>query len=185
MKTKILFFLMLLTGIVKAQVPTPNPCGQARCVNETVVYGENPIDINATYTLSVAPATTSSVISGGTQLEVTFTAPGTYTITVTKEIPGCGPVTSTCEVIVNPLQVPTITTVTVCEGSPIATMTSSLPGTFSGIGITGTSFDPTGLTSGQYPVIFTPDAGLCVDTTPVNGNNEITPGPTAPVIGSN
>lgn len=176
---------MLLTGIVKAQVPTPNPCGQSRCVNETVVYGENPIDVNAIYTLSVTPATTNSVISAGAQLEVTFNAPGTYTITVTKEIPGCPPVTSTCEVVVNPLQVATITTVTVCEGSPIATMTSSLPGTWSGTGVTGDQFDPTGLTSGQFPVTFTPDAGVCIDTTPINDSNEITPGPNAPVIGSN
>jgi hypothetical protein len=185
MKKIILIFLMLLAGIANAQVPTPNPCGQSRCVNETVVYGENPIDVNANYTFSISPSTTNSVISNGTQLQVTFGSPGSYTITVTKEIAGCPPVTSTCEIIVNPLQIPTITTVIVCEGSPSATMTSSLPGTFTGTGVTGTTFNPNGLTSGQYQVTFIAANGTCIDTTPITGNNEITPGPSAPVIGSN
>jgi hypothetical protein len=185
-KIALLTFFCLLSIFGYSQVPTPNPCGQSRCVNETVVYGDNPIDPNATYTnLSVSPATTNNIISNGTQLEVTFTATGTYTITITKEIPGCPPVTSTCEVIVNPLQVPTITTVIVCEGSPAATLTSTVPGTFSGVGIIGNTFNAGTLTSGQYNVIFTPDPGTCVDTTPISDNNEITPGPNPPVIGSN
>jgi hypothetical protein len=185
MKKLLLLLFLSISFITQAQIPTPNPCGQARCINETVVYGENPIDPNAVYTLSISPATTSSVISNGTQLQVTFTATGNYTITITKEIPGCPPVTSTCQVLINPLIVPTITTVDVCEGSPPATLTSSVPGTFSGIGIIGSTFEAGTLTSGQYNVIFTPDSGICVDTTPINGNNQITPGPTAPVIGSN
>jgi hypothetical protein len=185
MKTKLLFLLCLIAGIAKAQISTPNPCGQARCINETVVYGENPIDPNAVYTLSISPATTSNIISSGTQLEVTFTATGTYTITISKEITGCPPVTSTCQVVVNPLVIPTITTVDVCEGSPPATLTSSVPGTFSGVGIVGNTFEAGTLTNGLYNVIFTPDPGICLDITPISGDNQITPGPTAPVIGSN
>ena len=186
MKKSILFLLFIgISYYSFAQVPTPNPCGQTRCVNETVVYGEFPIDLNATYNLSVSPSTTSSVISTGTQLQVTFDSPGTYTITVIKNIPGCPPVTSTCNVIVNPLIVPTITTLSVCEGSPSATMTSSVPGTFSGTGVSGNQFNPGSLSSGTYNVTFIANPGFCISTSPITGSNVITPGPTAPVIGSN
>ena len=86
---KIIFTLILtiLSVVGYSQVPTPNPAnGDFYCPNDVQVYGDQVIDPNATYSFSITPAFPFNVISGGDQIEVTWTTPGVYTIEFDKGV---------------------------------------------------------------------------------------------------
>jgi len=186
-KVFISILLILLSTIIYAQVPTPNPANNTfYCLNEIQVYGDEVIDPLATYSFSIIPAFPFNTISNGDQIEVTWTTPGIYTIEITKTIGQCS---SVGQAIINvyPPTNPTITVDALCQGTGTINLTSNILGTnpvFSGTGVNGTTFDATGLAPGVYPINFT--------STDINGcpmvgvgSITITPPPSIPIIFTN
>jgi hypothetical protein len=166
--------LILLTIVLSAQVPTPNPANNTfYCPNTTKVYGDQPIDPLANYSFNTIPAVPFTVISGGDQIQVNWTTPGVYTVEVTKTIGSCFSV-STAIITIYPPTIPALPSLTVCQGNDTATLTAIPIGSnpvFSGTGVTGTVFSATGLAPGTYNVSFTStDANGC----PMSGTGTVT-----------
>lgn len=171
MKKLILFLIFTafsLLGI--AQVPTPNPVAgitTSVCLGTVKVYGDQPIDPVANYTFSVNNGETINLITSGDQAEITWDIVGTYNVTITKTVAGCVS-TATTTVIVTNNPTGTINPLTFCENDSSQPLTGTNLGnnvTFTGIGVSGTNFDPTGLAPGTYTVTATgTDANGCTVT---------------------
>jgi hypothetical protein len=193
MKTKlittIIIILSLITTIGYAQiVPTPNPVNNNQyCVGTTVVYGDNPLDPNATYTFDITPPVPFTLNTEGNQMTVTWLNDGTYTITITKT-DNCGTVQSSVNIIVNPALIAQIPLDTLCVGNNQIILTALPLGVnpvFTGTGIiNGNTFDATGLPPGDYIINFT---STDVNGCPITGQTTITvlPLPPPPIIHSN
>ena len=109
MKKIILTLILTVLSIVGySQVPTPNPAnGDFYCPNDVQVYGDQVIDPLATYSFTIVPAFPFNVISGGDQIEVTWTNPGVYTISITKTIGQCSS-TAQATITVYPPTIPDV-----------------------------------------------------------------------------
>lgn len=173
-KIAISLLLILITIVLSAQVPTPNPANNTfYCLNEVQVYGDQPIDPLANYSFNIIPAVPFTVISGGDQIQVTWSTPGTYTIEITKTIGACFSI-GTATVTVYPLTVPSVIVDALCQGNGIVVLTASPIGSnpvFSGIGVTGGVFNATGLAPGIYPISFT---STDINGCPMVGNGTVT-----------
>ena len=186
-KLLILLLLTLLSVTVYAQVPTPNPANNTfYCPNEVQVYGDQVIDPLATYSFSITPAFPFTIISGGDQIEVTWTTPGAYTIEITKTIGECSSVAQAL-ITVYPPTIPVVIIDALCQGNGTINLTANPLGTnpvFGGTGVTGNTFNAAGLAQGVYPITFTStDANGCPMTG--NGSITITPPPPPPTIFTN
>ena len=186
---KILFsvILILLTIVLSAQVPTPNPANNTfNCLNEVQVYGDQVIDPLSTYSFSITPAFPFTLISGGDQIQVTWNTPGVYVIEVTKTIGLCSS-TNQATVTVYPPTLPIVIVDALCQGNGTINLTANPLGTnpvFGGVGVTGNTFNAAGLVQGVYPITFTStDANGCPMTG--NGSITITPPPPPPTIFTN
>jgi hypothetical protein len=183
---KIIFTLVLtLLSIVGfSQVPTPNPAnGNFYCPNEVQVYGDQVIDPLATYSFVITPAFPFNVISGGDQIEVTWTTPGVYTVEITKTIGQCFSVAQ-AQITVYPPTIPVVINDALCQGNGTINLTANPIGSnpvFAGTGVTGTVFNASGLLPGNYPITFT---STDVNGCPMTGNGliVITPPPVTPII---
>jgi hypothetical protein len=183
---KIIFTLVLtLLSIVGfSQVPTPNPAnGNFYCPNEVQVYGDQVIDPLATYSFVITPAFPFNVISGGDQIEVTWTTPGVYTVEITKTIGQCFSVAQ-AQITVYPPTIPAVINDALCQGNGTINLTANPIGSnpvFAGTGVTGTVFNASGLLQGNYPITFT---STDVNGCPMTGNGliVITPPPVTPII---
>ena len=85
----------------------------------------------------------------------------------------------TLTVIVTPAGTPTLNTATVCEGDPLFDLTTIQDplfntGTWSGTGVSGTDFDPTGL-NGDITLTFTPSGCGSAGTTIITVDPPATP----------
>ena len=161
MKKLILLSVFTLLSIVGySQVPTPNAAnGSQYCVGTTKVYGDQPLTPGSTYSFAIVPAQAFTPITTGSQFQVTWNTPGVYTLTLTEtNASGCQAV-YTATVTVNNIGTATINPEQACEGSTaLIPITGSNLGTnpvFSGTGVVGTNFDPTGLAAGNYTVNVT------------------------------
>lgn len=188
MKKILLLLTLLITTIGYSQiVPTPNPVNNnSYCVGTTVTYGDNPLDPNATYSFDITPPVPFTVNTEGNQITVTWNAEGPYTITITKT-DNCGTSQTSANINVNPALVAVIPLDSLCVGSNQIILTALPLGTnptFSGVGVSGNTFDATGLAPGDYIVNFT---STDVNGCPITGQTTITVLPTAPppVIFSN
>jgi hypothetical protein len=189
MKKLLLFLtLTLLSSVGYSQIiPTPNPVNNnSYCVGTTVTYGDNPLDPNATYSFNITPSVPFTVNTEGNQITVTWLVDGAYTITITKT-DNCGTTQSSVNITVNPALIALIPMDTLCVGSNQITLIATPLGTnpvFTGIGVTGNTFNTTGLAPGDYVVDFT---STDVNGCPITGQTTITVLPTAPppVIYSN
>jgi hypothetical protein len=179
--------LILLTIVLSAQVPTPNPANNTfYCLNEVQVYGDQVIDPLATYSFTITPVFPYTLISSGDQIQVTWNVPGTYTIEITKTIGLCSSVAQAI-ITVYPATTPVVITDALCQGNGTITLTANPLGTspvFGGTGVTGTTFNATGLATGAYPISFT---SIDVNGCPMTGNGSITitPPPPPPTIFTN
>ena len=153
-----MFILLSIVGY--SQVPTPNAAnGSQYCVGTTKVYGDQPLTPGSTYTFAVAPAQAFTAITAGTQFQVTWNTPGTYTLTLTEtNASGCTS-TYTATITVNNVGIATINPEQACEGSTtLIPITGSNLGTnpvFSGPGVVGTNWNPSGLAPGSYTINVT------------------------------
>jgi len=185
-KLFILFIFLLSTLTLLAQVPTPFVAdGQQKCVGTTVVYGPQSVDPSITYSYSISPPIPFTPISGGDQIQVTWNTPGTYSITITStDANGCSS-TSTSIINVVPALTIQVTNQTVCENSlPFNLVSNSSGVTWSGIGVLGNQFDPSGLSPGDYVVNASYiDANGCIGNG--SGTITITPIPPTPILNSN
>jgi hypothetical protein len=179
--------LILLTIVLSAQIPTPNPANNTfNCLNSVKVYGDQVIDPLVNYSFSITPTIPFNIISNGDQIEVTWTTPGVYTIQITKTIGQCSSV-GTGTITVYPPTLPSVITSVLCQGNGTINLTSTPLGTnpiFTGTGVTGTVFNATGLPQGVYNIAFTStDVNGCAMTG--NGSITITPPPPIPIIFTN
>jgi hypothetical protein len=161
MKKIILLSVFTLLSIVGySQVPTPNAAnGSQYCVGTTKVYGDQPLNAGSTYSFSIVPTQAFTPITTGSQFQVTWNTPGVYTLSLTEtNASGCQAV-YTATITVNNIGTATINPEQACEGSTaLIPITGSNLGTspiFSGTGVVGTNFNPTGLASGNYTVNVT------------------------------
>jgi hypothetical protein len=183
---KILFslLLVLLTIVLSAQIPTPNPANNnTYCLNDVQVYGDQVIDPLAAYTFSILPVVPFTSISSGDQIQVTWSVAGTYTITITKTIGLCSS-TSSATITVLPPTIPIVIVDAICQGNGTINLTSNPLGTnpvFTGTGVVGSVFNASGLATGAYPITFT---STDVNGCPMSGSGSITitPPPSTPVI---
>lgn len=135
--------------------------------NPTVVATGTTVCAGTPATISASGANTYSWNTGatGATVSVTPTVTTTYTVTGT-DANGCSN-TATAQVVVNPL--PNVSFVpandTVCEnGGLVALSASPSGGSFSGTGVTGSSFDPSGL-NGPITITYSyTDANNCSNT---------------------
>jgi hypothetical protein len=179
--------LILITLILSAQVPTPNPANNTfNCINDIQVYGDQVIDPLATYSFTIVPAQPFTSISGGDQIQVTWSTPGVYVITITETVGICSS-SSQATINVYPPTTPLVITDIICVGNGTIALTSTPLGTnpiFSGTGVTGNTFNATGLAQGIYPITFTStDANGCPMTG--TGSVTITSPPPPPTIFTN
>lgn len=177
---KIFLATLLLTILscvsVKAQTPTPNPAnGQIVCVGEDKFYGDSPLNPTSTYLFTITPAQSFVVI--GQQIEVVWSASGSYTITMTEtNLAGCQ-FTTTAVITVNPNILGSITNSTICEDAPCFPITGLNLGSnpiFSGVGVVGNTFCPNGLPPGSYTINV---SGTTANNCPINGTGTITIAP--------
>jgi len=186
---KIIFTIVLtiLSLVSFAQVPTPNPAnGNFYCPNEVQVYGDQTIDPLATYSFTITPAFPFNVISGGDQIEVTWTTPGVYTIEIEKTIGQCSS-TAQATITIYPPTIPVVIVDVLCQGNGTINLTANPIGTnpvFGGTGVTNGVFNASGLNPGVYPINFTStDANGCPMTG--SGSITVTPPPVIPTIFTN
>ena len=184
-KLLLILIILLLSSVLYAQVPTPFLAnGQQKCLGSTVVYGPSVINPTYTYTYSILPAQPFTPISGGTQIQVLWNVIGIYNISITAtDANGCTS-TSISTVTVVPVINILVTDQIICQGSgPFALISNQVGVVWSGVGVVGNNFDPSGLASGVYPVTATfIDANGCIGTG--TGNITITPTPTTPILNS-
>jgi len=121
--------LILLTIVLSAQVPTPNPANNTfNCLNEVQVYGDQVIDPLATYSFTITPAFPYTLISSGDQIQVTWNVPGVYVIEITKTIGLCSS-TSQATITVYPATIPVVITDAICQGNGTIALTANPLGT--------------------------------------------------------
>lgn len=158
MKNLLFSIIILLTSLtIYGQVPTPNVAnGQSVCPNDVHVYGDQIIDPTSTYQFNIVPAQVFNII--GQQIQVTWTTPGVYTITMIEtNAAGCE-FTTTAQVTVQNTVQATIDPITVCQDGTVQNITGQNLGTnpvFSGTGVSGSTFNPAGLSSGVYNITVT------------------------------
>jgi len=184
---KKLIFLMsftLLSLVGYSQVPTPISVGNLTtnvCLGTLKVYGDQPIDPAATYVFTVDNSETINLITSGDQAEIAWDIPGTFIVTLTKTLNGCVTVMTTTINVTNSAT-GTINPQALCEGSGATPLTGVNLGTgivYSGTGVTGTNFNPSGLAPGAYIITATgTDASGC----PVNSTGTITITPLPTII---
>ena len=174
MKNLLFSIILLLTCFtVNAQVPTPNVAnGQSVCPNDVHFYGDQFIDATSTYQFNISPAQAFNVI--GQQIEVTWTTPGVYTITMIEtNASGCE-FTTTAQIVVQNSVQAIIDPITVCQDGAIQNITGQNLGTnpvFNGTGVSGSTFNPSGLASGVYNITVTSQtANGC----PITGTGTVT-----------
>jgi hypothetical protein len=183
-KIIITLILTVLSIVGYSQVPTPNPAnGTFYCPNEVQVYGDQVIDPLATYSFTILPAFPFNVISSGDQIQVTWTTPGVYTVSITKTIGQCSSVAQ-ATITIYPPTIPVVINDVLCQGNGTINLTANPLGTnpvFAGVGVSGTVFNASGLAPGNYPIAFT---STDVNGCPMSGNGliVITPPPSIPTI---
>lgn len=176
------FTLLSLVGY--SQVPTPISVGNLTtnvCLGTVKVYGDQPIDPAATYVFTVDNSETINLITAGDQAQIAWDIPGTFIVTLTKTLNGCVTIMSTTINVTNS-STGTIDPQALCQGSGTIALTGVSLGTgvtFSGNGVSGSNFDPSGLAPGAYIVTATgTDAQGC----PVNSTGIITITPLPTII---
>lgn len=158
MKSLFLSFIFILVSIsILAQVPTPNIAdGQVVCPNEMHYYGDQIVNPTSTYNFSIVPAQTFTTV--GQQIQVTWTTPGVYTMTMTEtNSAGCQVVT-VAQITVQPNVIATIDPIVVCQNAADVVITGQNLGVnpiFNGTGVFGNVFDPAGLAPGIYNITVT------------------------------
>lgn len=180
-KLGLILFLILVSALAKAQVPTPNLAdGITVCVGSTGVFAWDPIDPGYTYTFAVDNGETITPISANTQGQITWDAPGVYTVTITATN-ACGWTATTAIVNVQPqgilAMVPLedcLSNVVTLNGPPGTVYTPTNGGT-----IVGDQFTPP--STGVFIIdgTFT-DASGCVSTGSVTVTILTVP-PTSPI----
>jgi hypothetical protein len=179
--------LILLSFTLMAQVPTPNPADNTfHCPNTTQVYGDEIIDPLAVYSFSITPSVPFNIISNGDQIEVTWITPGTYTIEIIKTIGSCFS-SNQALITIYPTTVPLVITDAICQGNGVINLIANPIGTnpiFNGVGVSGNTFNTSGLAVGTYPITFT---STDVNGCPMSGIGSITiaPPPPSPIIFTN
>ena len=102
-KIIIILGFLLVTLLGYGQVPTPNSANNnVYCINDVKVYGDQVIDPLAVYTFSILPAVPFTIISSGDQIQVTWSAIGTYVISITKTIGTCSSSNTATITVVSP-----------------------------------------------------------------------------------
>ncbi|MCI5091412.1 SprB repeat-containing protein, partial [Phaeodactylibacter sp.] len=107
------------------------------------------------------------------------TGPGNYTLTFTPN-PGECANTATVEVTVNPAQDITLTSATgpFCDTDPAVPLAinPSVAGTWSGPGVSGSTFNPGSANIGSNNITFTPSGGGCLTAASYNFSIEVQSG---------
>ncbi len=121
----------------------------------------------------------------GNQFDPTGLSPGDYTITYEVTVDGCTGSDQTTITIKNTPTANAGSYDPLCEdGSPISLSGSPSGGTFSGAGVTGNQFDPTGLSPGDYTITYEVTVDGCTDsdqtTIKINGLSEVSLEPIGP-----
>lgn len=161
----ILGILLAFCTTVKAQVPTPNASdGSVVCVNTQLVYGPSTIDPTSTYNFTITPAIPFNVISGGTQIDVTWTLPGVYTIEYDDNDP-CT-IANSATITVQDVGVITITPITECDDTGIYPIVSNQAlATYEINNLPVGDFDTDILTPGTYTITASyTDGNGCIST---------------------
>ncbi|MEJ8758051.1 T9SS type A sorting domain-containing protein [Pontibacter sp. H259] len=140
----------------------------AVCTTATTAYTATSDVADATYKWSITgngtivgaalDGTKTIVATGGatsTSVSVLAGAPGSYTLSVEISKTGFGTQTCSQMITVNPLPVVTADPKSVCVGASVGLTGSPAGGSWSGTGVTGSTFSAVGLTAGPYTVTYT------------------------------
>ena len=184
---KIIILTLILLGIcftAKAQIPTPNPSnGTTVCVNSTLTYGPATISAGVVYNYAISPVIPFTPVSGGSQIEVTWTTPGVYTITLSDNDACTSDITAT--ITVTSTGVITGPDIIVCQNTGNYPIVTNTPGaTFTMGGLPIADIDSDILAPGSYTINATfTDANGCISTGTINVI--ITPTVPLPFINNN
>ena len=153
MKNLVLSIIFILLCVFSyAQVLTPFAAnGQTMCIGENHYYGDQVITASSTYSYSITPTQTFSVV--GQQINVTWNTAGTYTMTMTESTSSGCLYSTTCIITVEPVVIALINPIVVCQDGLPQTITGTNFGSnlgFSGVGVSNNIFNPTGLAPGVY-----------------------------------
>ncbi len=171
--------------------PVPSACATSSSIDvqvtaaavpdldsDVMCESDPPYDLNDLEDPAYTAGTWSGTGVSGNTFDPTGLS-GSVILTFTPSAPCVNPATT--NIIVNPAQNPTINGVpnSICElDDPISLPTnqSGVNGSWSGSGVAGNMFDPTGL-SGNVTLTFTPNVGVCANTatTIVDVEQAVTP----------
>ena len=148
---------ILLCATCYAQVPTPIVAnGQTVCVGANHHYGDQVITPSSTYAFSITPVQAFSVVVK--QINVTWTVQGVYTMTMTETTSAGCLYTTTCIITVLPPITVALDPIVVCQDGLPQTITGTNIGSnpsFSGVGVSNNTFNPSGIAPGIYTINLT------------------------------
>jgi hypothetical protein len=148
---------ILLCATCYAQVPTPIVAnGQTVCVGANHHYGDQVITPSSTYAFSITPVQAFSVVVK--QINVTWTVQGVYTMTMTETTSAGCLYTTTCIITVLPPITVALDPIVVCQDGLPQTITGTNIGSnpsFSGVGVSNNTFNPSGILPGIYTINLT------------------------------
>lgn len=144
------------------QVVDITPSSNPICQGDTITLTANAPGVLNTYAWSSVPP---GSYSNNQQISVSPSSTTTYTVTASGI---CGSQSATIPVTVTPSGDPSWGTPNdICENAPSLNLNSFITGTtggsWSGNGVTGSSFDPSGL-NGNIPVVYTTGTAPCQRT---------------------
>ena len=114
--------------------------------------------------------------NGQTTQTIEITEPGTYSVQATN----AGQCTTTAEVEISGAPIASWSPISMCESANVLDLntliTGTIGGTWSGVGVNGNLFNPSGL-AGNIPITYTVGSGNCIDSQTNNIDVNLVPEP--------
>ncbi len=134
-------------------------------LSTSVCPGSGPVNLNTLISSGVLVGTWSGTGVSGNNFAPGSLAPGSYTLTFTPSNTCTPPATTT--VTIQSGGMPTLAPGVACVGGANLDLTtlqdpSFGAGNWTGVGVSGSQFDPSGLAAGDYTLTFTPSGGACL-----------------------
>jgi len=156
--------------------------GSAVPLNTSICAADQPLDLTTLEDPAAPGGNWSGTGVSGTSFDVGQSASGSYTITYTPSAGNACVSPGTATITISPSGTPVLATAAACETETIDLSTLQDPaypqGVWSGINVTGTTFDAGGLAPAVYNLTFTPSGPCSAPNT-----TEVTVFLAAPTVG--